>query len=103
MNLPEVVVSRPCIDYRRAISTLLLDQRIEALSGLIIKKIEGDYANWYYITEDGEVYVSGGNSTGELGLGHMNKIDIPIKNTKLNGIKITDYLYIPESFSLNAN
>lgn len=42
----------------------------------------------YTINEQGEVYVSGENQFGQLGVGHTNDILTPVKVNTLNGVKV---------------
>lgn len=46
----------------------------------------------YFISKNGEVYVSGLNDVGQLGLGHNNNVTVATKITALEGIKIKNVI-----------
>jgi len=56
------------------------------LSGIAIKKIVPNSAATYFLTEGGQVYVTGDNQYGQLGLGHNDDINAATLNSRLNGI-----------------
>ena len=64
-------------------------RKIETLEGVKIKNIiSNDYASTYYLSEDGEVYVSGRNDYGQLGIGTTTKQTTVVKVEALNDLKI---------------
>ena len=72
--------------------------KITALDGKKVKAIRGDYQyTAFYITEDGEVYVSGYSDAGRLGVGSVATVVTATKLTDLEGIKIKDVVNIAYS------
>lgn len=73
---------------------VVVPTKIEGLNGIIdIEISEYETCNTYFITQNGEVYVSGANKNGELGLGHKNQVLVPTKIDALNAIKIKKIVY----------
>ena len=66
--------------------------KVSALNGTKINKVIFGSANTYYINENGEVYASGFNSYGQLGVGSTNDVTTATKISALNGIKITEVI-----------
>jgi len=62
--------------------------RVEALKELDIVDVVTDGYCAYYLTKEGEVYVSGNNVSGQLGIGNNNNIGVITKVSDLDRIKI---------------